>query len=188
MIGRYGEDAMTVSKSLRIGLATILLMGAWGTASASVLVLGNSSPGNASPGPTVAYLDIISFSNASTPTGSGGSVDDKWYFSELQSFYLKEAAVSFNFYKNFSVELFGPGGLIWNSGVFTTGNAVFIPYTLLASVGTYYIEVQGTGLSQSANYSGIGQIVPLPAAAWLLLSGVAGLGALARRRKVAVES
>ena len=180
---------MTVSKSLRIGLATILLMSAWGTASASVLVLGNSSPGNGSPGPTVAYLDIISFSNASTPTASGGSVDDKWYFTELQPFYLKDGAVSFNHYNNFSVELFGPGAVsVWFSGVFTTGNIITIPYTLLATVGTYYLEVKGTGLTSSANYSGIGQIVPLPAAAWLLLSGVAGLGALARRRKVAVES
>ena len=143
---------MQVSKSLRIGLAALALMGLCGTSSAAPLVLGNSSPGNASPGPTVAYLDILSFSNATTPTPSGVSIDDKWYFNQLEPFYLADAAVSFNFFTNFRVLLYGPTGgtygvtgLVWDSGILGASvNETHIPYTLLADIGTYFIEVMGT--------------------------------------------
>ena len=190
---------MSISKKFRAGLAAVVLLAMSGVASATVHVLGNASPGNGSPGPTVAYLDIISFSNASTPTPSGTSINsgagDEWYFTQLQPFYLKNAAVSFNFYSSFQVQLFGPTGgvygptgLVWDSGLVTVGNQIVIPYTLLQEVGTYFIRVLGTSSNAAANYSGVGNIVPLPAAAWLLLSGVVGLGAMARRRKVAVEA
>jgi hypothetical protein len=44
---------------------------------------------------------------------------------------------------------------------------------------------QGEGAVTSGFFAGGTPVVPLPATAWLLLSGVVGLGALARRRRLA---
>jgi hypothetical protein len=182
---------MKISKTLRAALAATLLMGLCGAAGATTCVspcsLGSSTGGNGSPGLTVNYLDIFTFTDAATPPLSGALIDDKWYFTELVPFYLVDAGVSFTFFKDVSVSLVGPGGVLWTSGV-VSGPLVTIPYLLMADVGTWYIEVVGTSTKNTANYSGAGQVVPLPAAAWLLLSGLAGLGAMARRRKVAAEA
>jgi hypothetical protein len=81
------------------------------------------------------------------------------------------------------------GGVIdsWSapiSGPGLSGSySVISPTTL--SAGTYVLEVRGnvTGTS-GGSYSGTLNLapVPLPAAIWLLLSGLGGLGTIARRR------
>jgi len=69
----------------------------------------------------------------------------------------------------------------------TTGTVNALPSTHL-DAGTYVLELRGnvTGSSGGA-YSGTVHLgaptVPLPAAAWLLLSGLAGFTGIARRRK-----
>jgi hypothetical protein len=64
------------------------------------------------------------------------------------------------------------------------GSYSVIPTTSLGA-GTYVLEVRGnvTG-GNGGSYSGTLNLapIPLPAAAWLLLSGLAALGSLARRR------
>jgi hypothetical protein len=78
----------------------------------------------------------------------------------------------------------------WSSTVTFPGGSSTVsvlPTTTLAA-GTYAIEVRGTvSGSSGGNYTGSLNVtpVPLPAAAWLLLSGLGGLGALTRGRKAA---
>jgi hypothetical protein len=92
-----------------------------------------------------------------------------------------------------SLPTLGPpvGGAIvsWStplSGPGFTGTVAVIPLTTL-SPGTYVLEVRGniTG-SGGGSYAGSLNLspvpVPLPAAAWLLLSGLGGFGWLSRRK------
>jgi hypothetical protein len=80
------------------------------------------------------------------------------------------------------------GGVIdaWSapiSGPGLSGSYSVISPTTLAA-GTYVLEVRGNVTGGSGgSYSGVLNMtpVPLPAAAWLLLSGLAGLGAIRRR-------
>jgi hypothetical protein len=65
----------------------------------------------------------------------------------------------------------------WTLPAGSTGTVAVLPSTVLPA-GTYVLEVRGdvTG-SSGGSYSGTLQLspVPLPAAAWLLLSGIVGL-------------
>lgn len=66
-----------------------------------------------------------------------------------------------------------------------TGSLAVIPEHFL-NAGSYVLEVRGnvSGIS-GGSYSGVMNLtpVPLPAAAWLLFSGLGALGVMSRRRK-----
>jgi hypothetical protein len=85
----------------------------------------------------------------------------------------------------------GTGYDPWSSTVAFPGGtstvSVLQPVTLHA--GTYVIEVKGTASGSSGgNYTGSLNLtpVPVPATAWLMLSGIGGLGIMSRRRKAIV--
>lgn len=81
------------------------------------------------------------------------------------------------------------GGAIdaWTSPIGMIGTVAVLPTTVL-NPGTYVLEIRGnvTG-SSGGSYAGTLNVtaVPLPAAAWLLGSGLVGLAGVARKRKAA---
>jgi hypothetical protein len=71
------------------------------------------------------------------------------------------------------------------SGVDNT--AISASFSGMQSTGTYVLDIAGTATGSSGGlYVGSLnlQAVPLPAAVWFMLSGLAGLGVMARKRKI----
>jgi hypothetical protein len=157
----------------------ILVMGIAGYAHATTLT-------NTAPGPTLSG-DFATFGNSFT---AAGSFTDDWFFQLAST---------------------GAGGVVVNEPV-TVGTTSLVnisglslslwtetggtPGTELASGGTdfnlpllapgsYELMITGnvTGAEGGAYAGVVASPVPLPAAAWLLLSGLVGVGAIARRRR-----
>lgn len=66
---------------------------------------------------------------------------------------------------------------VWNNANFDTAEGSMI------NLGGIKFDPTASTLTLSPVGSGVAPEVPLPAAAWLLVSGIAGFGAIARRRK-----
>jgi len=172
-------------------MASAMMLGISAVANAAFYDLGTTmlpaANGNASPGPTVTDGDQITLKGVWDGAGASQSgAATSWYFTTaLPNLLLDNAVIVQNGFNNFSAQLFSPSSVLLLTLVpGTTYNAF-----LLAAAGTYKLVVtedlvHGSGRS----YTFDARIVPLPAAAWLLLSGVAGLGVMARRRKLAAES
>ena len=195
---------MKISRYLRLAMVSVVLVGAAGAARASVcpsapphcdlgnqstpgITIGNQAPYDVPPNyALVGPGDGLTFKGDFGP--DAGSFNTTWYFTTNQgSLFLDSASFIEQGINGFSAQLFNAGNsAIGPFGGFTPGTVYnLIPLTAAA---TYHFVVSGTATGGAPHYSFNGRVVPLPAAAWLLLSGVAGLGALARRRKVAVES
>jgi hypothetical protein len=125
-------------------------------------------------------------------TIAGGTLNSITSTIDLGSLHVSDLQVRlYNLSGNALPTLQAPaGGTIdaWSApisgGPGLSGSYSVLPTTTLGA-GTYVLEVRGnvTG-SSGGSYSGTLNVtpVPLPAAAWLLLSGMAGFGSLARRR------
>jgi hypothetical protein len=182
---------MKLSRYLRLTMASVMMLGISAVANATSYDLGTVNlwvaDGNASPGPSVTVGDQFTLKGKWDGVGSTQlGAATAWYFTTaLPNLLLDNAAITHNGFTSFSAVLYDPS----NNPILTLVPGTTYNAFLLAAAGTYKLLVtvdlvHGDGHS----YTFDARIIPLPAAAWLLLSGVAGLGAMARRRKLAVES
>lgn len=182
---------MKFSRTVRLVMATAVMMGLSAAANATFYDLGTTNlpaaNGNAPNGPTVTDGDQITLKGVwdGAGTTANGSTST-WYFTTaLPNLLLDNAVIVQNGFTGFSAVLFDPA----NVAILTlTPGTIYNAFPLLVA-GTYKLVVTANLVHNSGHsYTFDARIVPLPAAAWLLLSGVAGLGAMARRRKVAAEA
>ena len=176
---------MEIARSLKIGLALVALFGAAGVANAS-----STSKSSVIISSTGTY-PLLGLGQLGTFQASGTSTfDDFWTFS-IGAPQLLEGGVGINVTSSFNITSMAVK--VFSVSTSTLVFSQFGPGTFTLTsvpVGDYYIEVSGTytGTNGGSYHGDVTNNVPLPAAAWLLLSGVAGLGAMARRRKDPAET
>lgn len=189
-----GEKYMRVSGLFRLAVASVLMFGFTAAANATPYVVTDTLTGTTDPqtlgiSPAVGPGDTMTFTGdwpSANPTPACDPCTGSWYFStSVPGLFLLDTTIGNAGFTDFTAQLFGPG----NALIYTFTSGVLVPLISLASAGQYRLDVVVdlvTGHHHSYTFST--SVVPLPAAAWLLLSGVAGLGALARRRKVVAEA
>jgi hypothetical protein len=163
----------------------ILVMGIAGFAHATVYTLTDNTP----PGPTLNPGDIANFSNS---VAASTSFSDNWFFQLGQpgagglvtNIDVTVGATSILNISPFTVNLYASSGTGPTGLSLASGTSFNLP--ALAS-GPYDLVITGTATGilggQYVGTVAAASAVPLPAAAWLLLSGLAGVGAMARRRR-----
>jgi hypothetical protein len=121
------------------------------------------------------------------PTSSLNSISSTIDFGDL----LRVSNLQVRLYSGSTPSL-SPGGVIdgWSTPLTSgtqTGIISVLPETLL-SAGDYILEVRGLADGEfGGSYSGVLNVtpVPVPAAVWLLLSGLVVVGGLSQMRKSA---
>lgn len=144
-----------------------------------------------SPGAGYGFYDDFVFTISSASANSITSTIDFSGLLQINNLQVRLYNASGNVFPVLSAPAGCPGvgcSLIdaWSSPVNygpTTGTVSVLPTTSL-SAGTYVLEVRGNVVGAAGGgYSGVLNLVPVPAAAWLFGSGVLGLAAARRRRQ-----
>ena len=162
----------------------ILVLGIAGNAYATSLKLDTPPGLTLNPGDAVGVGNFIP--NYSTSTVI--AFTDNWDFQLAKTAGVGDTIFTFPPPQNVS-------GLTANLYLVTGGvlgpsliSGLNFSYPSLgATVPGNYYDLQMTGTvtgPTGGGYGGTISVVPVPAAAWLLLSGLVGVGAMARRRKI----
>jgi hypothetical protein len=176
---------MIMNTKLLKSMLAISVMGLAGNAHATNYPL---TDGNYLTAPTLSTGDTASFGNSGA---NGHAFSDNWYFDLAQpgaGGVVQNIPVTIGLTNILNIT--GLTGNLWTANPTTGAPLVFVTtgttFNLpsLAS-GNYDFIITGTASGTAGGaYAGAVAAVPLPAAAWLLLSGLAGVGAMARRRKI----
>jgi hypothetical protein len=156
----------------------MVVLGATSIASAAVVDLSATATG---PGLNIGDTGLIP-----TTTVAPGLFTKDWFFSLNSPSGLGGDVVSVNI--GALTHIHDPDLTLIDTTTSTT-YATDVKTFSLASLpsGNYELEVTGKATGSAGGiYSGAVTVsaVPLPAAAWLLLSGLVGVGLMARRRSV----
>jgi hypothetical protein len=163
-------------------MVAVALLSAAGAANASV-VLGSSSPGATLAPPSVAQIP--------TQLLGPGTFSDNYFFTTSVSTSVGVSVASFEIPTEYSIS--GLDATLYNSTHTSVDSGQNFLFASLPA-GTYEISVMGDAIGPSGGaYAGVVTVnpprpVPLPAGAWLLLSGLAGIAGVAsstRRRSSA---
>jgi hypothetical protein len=186
--GRAGRKGNDMNTKLLKSMVGILVMGIAANAHATnyTLTLNDSTPPTM---PTLSPGDTANFSNSVSP---GATFTDNWFFGlggtgaggSATNIAVSVGPTYLLNISPFTVSLYSQSGGVIIPPAIVTGTSFNLPS--LPS-GLYDLVITGTATGTAGGqYAGAvaASAVPLPAAAWLLLSGIAGVGAMARRRKI----